>query len=192
MAEFLTMEDAENKFGSKSKANAGLTLGIIGTALAGLGGGLGNIFGGNSSTAGDYPAGSCGNPYVCKDTFWQQNIDLQKEIGRIDYDALKHNYELYVNLDSKINDIACSNAQLQATLPLAMQLAAVNAERYADNKLNTYATEQTAFNFMVQNQLGQKINGTMGLPWGDIITGIPTMPACTMGVTCPTTTTTAS
>lgn len=36
MAEFLTMEDAENKFGTKGRTNAGLTLGIIGTALAHL------------------------------------------------------------------------------------------------------------------------------------------------------------
>lgn len=45
MAEFLTMEDAENKFGTKGRTNAGLTLGIIGTALAALGnngGGCGN------------------------------------------------------------------------------------------------------------------------------------------------------
>lgn len=33
MAEFLTMEDAESKFGKKGRTNAGLTLGIIGTAL---------------------------------------------------------------------------------------------------------------------------------------------------------------
>lgn len=45
MAEFLTMEDAESKFGKKGRTNAGLTLGIIGTALAALGnngGGCGN------------------------------------------------------------------------------------------------------------------------------------------------------
>ena len=63
MAEFLTMSEAEDKFGSKGKANAGLTLGIIGTALgAGLlgnngggcgcgnnGGILGGLFGGNNN-----------------------------------------------------------------------------------------------------------------------------------------------
>lgn len=61
MAEFLTMEEAKSKFGSKSRTNAGLTLGIIGTALAafagnnggcgcGNGGGiLGNLFGGNNN-----------------------------------------------------------------------------------------------------------------------------------------------
>lgn len=63
MAEFLTMEDAENKFGTKGRTNAGLTLGIIGTALAALGnngggcgcgnngGILGGLFGGNNGTA---------------------------------------------------------------------------------------------------------------------------------------------
>ena len=36
MAEFLTMEEAENKFGKKGRTNAALTLGIIGTALGAL------------------------------------------------------------------------------------------------------------------------------------------------------------
>lgn len=56
MAEFLTMDEAKSKFGTKGRTNAGLTLGIIGTALAafagnnggcgcGNGGGiLGNLF----------------------------------------------------------------------------------------------------------------------------------------------------
>lgn len=34
MAEFLTMDEAKSKFGTKGRTNAGLTLGIIGTALA--------------------------------------------------------------------------------------------------------------------------------------------------------------
>ena len=62
MAEFLTMEEAEDKFGKKGKTNAALTLGIIGTALgafAGAGNGgcgcgnnggiLGGLFGGNNN-----------------------------------------------------------------------------------------------------------------------------------------------
>lgn len=61
MAEFLTMDEAKSKFGTKGRTNAGLTLGIIGTALAafagnnggcgcGNGGGiLGNLFGGNNN-----------------------------------------------------------------------------------------------------------------------------------------------
>lgn len=61
MAEFITMAEAEDKFGSKGRTNAGLVLGIIGTALGagilgnngsccGNGGGLlGNLFGGNNN-----------------------------------------------------------------------------------------------------------------------------------------------
>lgn len=63
MAEFLTMDEAKSKFGTKGRTNAGLTLGIIGTALAafagnnggcgcGNGGGiLGNLFGVTTTVA---------------------------------------------------------------------------------------------------------------------------------------------
>lgn len=44
MAEFLTKEEADKAYGSKSRTTAGLTLGIIGTALAASNGG---IFGNN-------------------------------------------------------------------------------------------------------------------------------------------------
>ena len=55
MAEFLTMQEAEDKFGKKGRTNAALTLGIIGTALGaftgnngcGNNGILGGLFGGN-------------------------------------------------------------------------------------------------------------------------------------------------
>lgn len=59
MAEFLTMQEAEDKFGKKGRTNAALTLGIIGTALGafagnnngcGCGNGiLGGLFGGNNN-----------------------------------------------------------------------------------------------------------------------------------------------
>lgn len=64
MAEFLTMQEAEDKFGKKGRTNAALTLGIIGTALGafagnnngcGCGGGngiLGGLFGGNNNCFG--------------------------------------------------------------------------------------------------------------------------------------------
>lgn len=38
MAEFLTMAEAEDKFGKKGRTNAALTLGIIGTALGAFAG----------------------------------------------------------------------------------------------------------------------------------------------------------
>lgn len=42
MAEFLTMQEAEDKFGKKGRTNAALTLGIIGTALGAFTGNNGN------------------------------------------------------------------------------------------------------------------------------------------------------
>lgn len=40
MAEFLSMEEADNRYGKKSKTNAALSLGIIGTALGAIGSGI--------------------------------------------------------------------------------------------------------------------------------------------------------
>lgn len=47
MAEFLTMDEAKSKFGTKGRTNAGLTLGIIGTALAAFAGNNGGCGCGN-------------------------------------------------------------------------------------------------------------------------------------------------
>lgn len=170
------------------KANAGLTLGIIGTALAGLGGGLfgGNgLFGGGSASTINAVEGGP-TVYETYKKECEDAVALTKGIYDSRITDLKEKFDMYKTLDDKITSLAVKDAQLEASLPLAMQLAAVNAERYADNKISTVAQEQCAVNFMFQRELDKKINGTMGLPWGDIITGIPTMPACTMDVTCPT------
>ena len=159
---------------------------IAGTALGLLNGGLGSIFGGGSTASQAITdADSLACAFVNKDTFWQQNIGIQKEFARQEYDSLKHNYELYVALDNKITSLATKNAQLEASLPLAMELAKVNAERYTDDKM-AKAELATCKQFgVVEYQLAHKINGTLGLPWSSIITGIPQFPACTMDVTCP-------
>ena len=80
MAEFLTMAEAEDKFGKKGRTNAALTLGIIGTALGafagnnggcgcGNGGGLlGNLFGGNNHSVAIMPiyrTNTCNNYKLC-------------------------------------------------------------------------------------------------------------------------------
>lgn len=49
MAEFMTKEQMDNDYASKSTGKAGLTLGIIGTALAALGGGVWNNDGCNNN-----------------------------------------------------------------------------------------------------------------------------------------------
>lgn len=189
MAEFLTMSEAQDKFGTKGKANTALGLGIAGLATAVLNGGLSGLFGGGSTPVAAecaaINADSQACAFVSKDTFWQQNVGLEKELGVQRYDNLKANYELYINLDKKISALQSKNAALEASLPLAMQLAAVNAERYADNKVFSAVEAQNGMNFMFQREIDRRIVGTLGLPWGDIITGIPRMPNCTIGVTCP-------
>lgn len=52
MAEFLTMQEAEDKFGKKGKTNAALTLGIIGTALGAFSGNNGCGCGNNGILGG--------------------------------------------------------------------------------------------------------------------------------------------
>lgn len=54
MAEFLTQDDADKRYGKKSRTNAGLTLGIIGTALAAFnnGGNDGCFCGGGNNGGG--------------------------------------------------------------------------------------------------------------------------------------------
>lgn len=52
MAEFLTMDEAKSKFGTKGRTNAGLTLGIIGTALAAFAGNNGGCGCGNGGAEG--------------------------------------------------------------------------------------------------------------------------------------------
>jgi hypothetical protein len=76
------MEEAEDKFGSKAKANAGLTLGIIGTALSCLGG-LGAV--------GGAPLGQ--NFSGITEQYYQGQISNIREI-----------YDMYKILDNKIVD----------------------------------------------------------------------------------------
>lgn len=161
-------------------------MGIAGTALGLLNGGLGKIFGGlGAGTDTPYSCTHEDDRFVNKDTFWRQNIDIQKEFGRQEYDSLKANYELYITLDNKISALQQNQATVNAQLPLMFQLANMAAERYTDDKVCPIKVDMATGFGAVEYQLAQKMNGTLGLPWSSIITGIPTMPACTMDVTCP-------
>jgi hypothetical protein len=174
MAE-LTKEEAKGKFASKGVANAGLTLGVIGTALGVLnGGGSGFGFGGGSSNA-------LANA-VDKDLFWLQNVGIQKSIGDTNVAIQKGDYETYITLNKAICDNAVATAQMQSALPYMFQLAKEQAERYADNKICQVEKDLAVSNLVIQRQLDQKVNGVIGLPWSSIISGIPTMPQYTIDV----------
>lgn len=104
MAEFLTMEDAKCKFGTKGKTNAALTLGIIGTALGAINGGwnngcgggiLGGLFGGNNGNCGANQASilAMSQGQIASDLAWSNRVQsMQDDLG------------VYENLSTRINN----------------------------------------------------------------------------------------
>lgn len=178
------IKEPKKEYASKGVAGTALGLGIAGTAL-GLfnNGGFGGLFGGNSNCSANADSQACA--FVNKDTFWRQNVELEKELGVQRYDNLKANYDLYITLDNKISNLATKQAQYDAALPLTFELAKVNAERYTDDKVYKAELANCKQFGIIEYQLAHKINGQLGLPWSSIISGIPTMPQCTMEVSCP-------
>lgn len=104
--EFLTMDEAKSKFGTKGRTNAGLTLGIIGTALAafagnnggcgcGNGGGiLGNLFGGNNNCCAMQAAENAKTLAMAQGQQAQQKTqpildEINREVGSLSLDEQK-------------------------------------------------------------------------------------------------------
>lgn len=88
MAEFLTLEEGKSHFGSTGKTNAGLTLGIIGTALGAMNSGLlggcnGGILGGLGRNCNNLQLSAMDLKEIS-----DQEFDLW-EMGKIRTDALR-------------------------------------------------------------------------------------------------------
>lgn len=151
MAEFLTMAEAEDKFGKKGRTNAALTLGIIGTALGafagnnggcgcGNGGGLlGNLFGGNNNCCAMQAA------------------------------------DLFARLGSRISELEKKEAATAAALPLMFELNKVNAERYADNCCCKTEKAIMAVDAGLQRQLDHKIDGQLKYAYSDLCAPVPSI-----------------
>lgn len=106
MAEFLTMQEAEDKFGKKGRTNAALTLGIIGTALG--------AFAGNNAQ----------NQRLCDELYKRREQDVQEKA------------DLFARLGSRISELEKKEAATAAALPLMFELNKVNAERQLDHKID--------------------------------------------------------
>jgi hypothetical protein len=105
----------ENKYSSNGKGNAALTLGIIGTGLSALGGGLNNILGG----------GKCG----CSEntTVSRYELDLQQKIAERDTRIGLLESNIYA--DSKIADVyERLNTKVGALEAQICQQSVVNAQ----------------------------------------------------------------
>lgn len=106
MAEFLTLEEGKSQFGSKGATNAGLTLGIIGTALGAMNSGffgrngiLGGLGFGNNG-AGALAGGIVGAEIAGRNHHWLTPFEMKEindqefdlwELGKIRAEALQGN-----------------------------------------------------------------------------------------------------
>lgn len=165
MAEFLTMDEAKSKFGTKGRTNAGLTLGIIGTALAafagnnggcgcGNGGGiLGNLFGGNNN--------------CCA----MQTAENAKTLAM----AQGQQADLFARLSTRISDLEKKEAATAAALPLMFELNKVNAERYTDACCCKSETNLLMTANGLQRQLDHKIDGQLKYAYSDLCAPVPSI-----------------
>ena len=167
MAEFMSMDEAKGNFASKGTGNAGLTLGIIGTALgamnSGLLGGWGNgilgLGGNNASTAAltgaavgasiaDSSGNSGWNPSSCElvSMIGTQGQNLLQTIiweREKDYAEKVDIYRQAKTDNNRLEDIigANKNQMIQAvadTYNASVRADAMLAEKMNDNRLEAY------------------------------------------------------
>lgn len=136
MAEFLTMDEAKSKFGTKGRTNAGLTLGIIGTALAafagnnggcgcGNGGGiLGNLFGGNNNCCAMQAAENAKTLAMAQgqqadNLSWANRVQATKfdVIHNIQYTDCKGNVRVSTESTSTIMETAATSETITTLTP---------------------------------------------------------------------------
>lgn len=181
MAEFLTMDEAKSKFGTKGRTNAGLTLGIIGTALAafagnnggcgcGNGGGiLGNLFGGNNNCCAMQAAENAKTLAMAQG----QQADNLSWANRVQ--SMQDDIDLFARLSTRISDLEKKEAATAAALPLMFELNKVNAERYTDACCCKSETNLLMTANGLQRQLDHKIDGQLKYAYSDLCAPVPSI-----------------
>lgn len=175
MADYISMTEADARYGKRGVSNTALGIGIGGLALAALNGNgngiLGGLFGGNSGTA-------CGGPTAWE--AWQKecedNVALTSAIWQTRVTDLQEKFDLYTRLDNKISELEKSDATLKASLPLMFQLANVTSERYTDDKVCANREKQNSINAAMEAQILMRPAGDVRLNMSSLYTGIPTLP----------------
>lgn len=123
------------EFASNGKGNAALTLGIIGTGLSVLNGGLGNVFGGNGLMGSGYGYSNDVLALSMQNAKLAADLETERKFSDLRSDM----YSAINTLDSKI----CSNAASQALINANV------ASNYnlLDNQVNTlYGFTKTVIN----------------------------------------------
>ena len=186
------------EYASVGKANAGLTLGIIGTSLAGLtilgnmsngggGGLLGNLFGGGNGNC-----GGCGNPKVTLDAeelylerqasanylettkqYYQGVIDFNKSLTDSFFAAyerdVKNSFDLYKLSRDQKDEL---NAKIDAVDKKVDVMAAIRP--YQDALINAKIDQNALVSdFNLYRRTCRMISGELVLPSTPTVTGYP-------------------
>lgn len=189
MAEIM---DAPHKpYASNAKANAGLTLGIIGTSLAGLnilGGGLGNLFGG-CKTTGNGNAGltneelylerkQCENFLETTKQYYEGQMVFQAALHR-DFAAayerdVKNSFDLYKGQRDIKDDL---QAKIDAVDKKVDVMAAIRP--YQDALINAKIDNNALIaDFNLARRTCRMIQGEIVLPSTPTVTGYASFYPC--------------
>lgn len=196
MAEFLTMDEAKNHFGSKGKTNAALTLGIIGTALgamnnSGCGNGiLGNLFGGNCQQnrldnevqvlTNQLWAGRLQDQdekckmyidLITRDNV--QNLTAAQEFAKVREQDIKEKTNLFERLNTRLVELEKKDAANSAALPLMFELATVKANKYTDDCCCKAEKNLLMVDANLQRQLDHKIDGQLKYSYSNLCAPVP-------------------
>lgn len=171
------------KYASKGVAGAGLGLGIAGTALGLLNGGLGGILGGGNSAGNEVADGlniagaalglmnsinressngfneKC---YVDKDMFYQTTIAQSDRVWNVVVDNLKTQGDTNLALSNRLGNIEASIAVANTANQYQNDISAMRAQ-YENELLRCYVNGQNfvrATPMITANQIGESFAGT--------------------------------
>lgn len=188
MAEFLTHEEADSKYGSKSKTNAALTLGIIGTGLSVLknncGNGILNMLSGcnncNNGNSDLYWAGRVEDlnekskmyiDLITRDNI--QNLTLCDKLAAEREKDIKEKTEIFTALSARINELEKKEVATSTALPLLFELASVKANKYTDDCCCKSEKDMLIMGAELQRQLDKKVTGEVKLAYQNLCAPVP-------------------
>lgn len=195
MAEFISMQEAEDKFGTKGKTNAALTLGITGTAIGAMNnssncGILGNLLGGNcSQTRLDNEVQVLTNQMwagrlqdqnekckmyidlITRDNL--QNLGTCREFQQVREKDIQEKSDIFNRLNSRLIELEKKDAAISASLPLMFELNKLNAEKYTDSCCCKSEKDLLMLNTHLQRQLDKKIDGQLKYEYSNLCAPVP-------------------
>ena len=189
MAEVMEGTCMHDKFASKAKGNAGLTLGIIGTSLAGLmalgNGGIGSLLGGGSQNCPGVPHGELYNERKEQSDFveltkqyYEAQIATNSKIDKSFFDLYKFNVDnsfgLYKGQRDQADAIFAKIADVEKKVDI---MSAVRP--YQDALINAKIDNVALVgDFNLARRTCRMITGELVLPSTPTVTGYASYSPC--------------